>query len=211
MQKILNQKLVDNSVDEESDGEEESSGLSGKKKGRPKIAGTPTVTATISTTVSPAAASSISPKAKIPNNPMLKKKLLNLQKFLTEYTVMAVELAFKIVLRKILTQNNLSFKVGGRLPMTLFMEKPSKKLYPDYYEVIQHPIDLTTIENNIKNDKYGTLDDVVGDFRLMFANCRKYNEEGSQIYEDANILERALNEKLKEFSGINDRRLIPKM
>lgn len=105
----------------------------------------------------------------------------------------------------------LRLQVGGRLPMTLFMEKPSKKQYPDYYDIIQHPIDMITIENNIKNDKYGTLDDVVGDFRLMFANCRKYNEEGSMIYEDANILERALNEKLKEFSGIQDRRLTPKM
>lgn len=95
--------------------------------------------------------------------------------------------------------------------MALFMDKPSKKAYPDYYEVIQHPIDMNTIEHNIKADKYGTLDDVVGDFRLMFANCRKYNEEGSMIYEDSNILERALNEKLKEFSGICDRRLTPKV
>lgn len=95
--------------------------------------------------------------------------------------------------------------------MSLFMEKPSKKLYPDYYEVIQHPIDMNTIELNIKSDRYGTLDDVVGDFRLMFLNCRKYNEEGSMIYEDSNILERALNEKLKEFSGICDRRLTPKV
>lgn len=94
--------------------------------------------------------------------------------------------------------------------MTLFWEKPSKKLYPDYYEVIQHPIDMNTIEQNIKTDRYCTLDDVVGDFRLMFSNCRRYNEEGSMIYEDSNILERALNEKLKEFSGINDRRLVPK-
>lgn len=102
-------------------------------------------------------------------------------------------------------------QLDGRRPMALFMEKPSKKQYPDYYDIIQHPIDMITIRHNIEADKYGTLDDVVGDFRLMFANCRKYNEEGSRIYEDANILERALNEKLKEFSGINDRRLIPKM
>jgi len=38
----------------------------------------------------------------------------------------------------------------------------------------------------------------------MFSNCRQYNEEGSNIYEDANILERALNEKLKEFPGLSD-------
>lgn len=128
-----------------------------------------------------------SPKARFPNNPVLKKKLLGLQRFLCDYTV------------------------AGRRPMTLFMEKPSKKLYPDYYEVIQHPIDMLTIEQNIKNDRYGTLDDVVGDFRRMFLNCRKYNEENSTIFEDSNILERALNEKLKEFSGFNDRRLTPKV
>lgn len=134
-----------------------------------------------------AAALSNSPKARFPNNPVLKKKLLGLQRFLCDYTV------------------------AGRRPMTLFMEKPSRKQYPDYYEVIQHPIDMLTIEQNIKADRYGTLDDVVGDFRLMFGNCRKYNEESSTIYEDSNILERALNEKLKEFSGFNDRRLTPKV
>lgn len=90
--------------------------------------------------------------------------------------------------------------------MGLFMEKPSKKLYPDYYQVIQHPIDMNTIEMNIKNDRYSVLDDVVGDYRLMFANCRKYNEENSMIYNDANLLERVLNDKLKELSGITDRR-----
>lgn len=194
MLKILNQKLVDVKVEEESDDDEEttSSSTSGKKKGRPKLTSTSPVatvpTPTSSTTVSPVIVSGTSPKTtKFPNNPLLKKKLLGLQKFLSEYTL------------------------NGRRLMALFMEKPSKKLYPDYYDIIQHPIDMNTIEHNIKADKYGTLDDVVGDFRLMFANCRKYNEEGSMIYEDANILERALNEKLKEFSGINDRRLIPKV
>lgn len=195
MLKILNQKLVDAKVEEDSEGDDDttssSTGASGKKKGRPKltsispVASAPTPT---TTTVSPVIVTGNSPKTtKFPNNPILKKKLLGVQKFFTEYTL------------------------NNRRPMALFMEKPSKKQYPDYYDIIQHPIDMNTIEHNIKNDKYGTLDDVVGDYRLMFANCRKYNEEGSMIYEDANILERALNEKLKEFSGINDRRLTPKV
>lgn len=38
----------------------------------------------------------------------------------------------------------------GRQPMLLFMEKPSKKLYPEYYNVIEKPIDMITIEANIK-------------------------------------------------------------
>lgn len=127
------------------------------------------------------------PPSNIANNPVVKKKLLGLTKYLTEYTV------------------------AGRRPMALFMEKPSKKQYPDYYDVIEHPIDMTTIENQIKYDRYSTLDDIVADYRLMFANCRKYNEEGSTIYEDANLLEKALNEKMKEFSGLTVIRVPPKM
>ena len=33
------------------------------------------------------------------------------------------------------------------------MEKPSKKLYPDYYQVINEPIDMKTIEINVRSDK----------------------------------------------------------
>lgn len=42
----------------------------------------------------------------------------------------------------------------GRQPILVFMEKPSKKLYPDYYRVIAEPIDMVTIDSNIKNDRY---------------------------------------------------------
>ena len=33
------------------------------------------------------------------------------------------------------------------------MEKPSKKEYPDYYHIITEPIDMKTIESNIRNDR----------------------------------------------------------
>lgn len=79
------------------------------------------------------------------------------------------------------------------------MEKPSERQYPDYYEIIEHPMDMLTIEGNIKNDKYSNIDEALTDYRRMFNNCRKYNEEGSRIYEDANVLEKVLNEKIKEY------------
>ncbi|XP_026322963.1 protein polybromo-1 isoform X2 [Hyposmocoma kahamanoa] len=94
----------------------------------------------------------------------------------------------------------------GRQPMLLFMEKPSKKLYPDYYTVIDRPIDMITIEANIKNDRYNSMEEMVSDFRLMFSNCRQFNEEGSMIYEDANLLERIMNEKLKEVNSGQERK-----
>lgn len=63
----------------------------------------------------------------------------------------------------------------------LFMVKPSKKDYPDYYKVILEPMDLRTIEHNIRSDKYMTEDSMVEDMKLMFRNARHYNEEGSQV------------------------------
>merc|ERR1712241_842662 len=47
----------------------------------------------------------------------------------------------------------------------------------------------------------------------MFANCRMYNEEGSAIYEDANILEEVLLSKAREIGvldGEENRRKIVK-
>ncbi|XP_036150298.1 protein polybromo-1 isoform X6 [Monomorium pharaonis] len=92
----------------------------------------------------------------------------------------------------------------GRQPMLMFMEKPSKKLYPDYYQVIAEPIDMLAIEANIKVEKYQNENELIQDFKLMFNNCRQYNEEGSLIYEDANTLEKVLMDKVKELGPLPD-------
>nr|CAD7452818.1 unnamed protein product [Timema tahoe] len=92
----------------------------------------------------------------------------------------------------------------GRQPILMFMEKPSKKLYPDYFQVITDPIDMLTIQSNITNEKYNSEEEIVNDFKLMFNNCRQYNEEGSMIYEDANKLEQVLMDKLRELGPMHD-------
>ncbi|XP_033822590.1 protein polybromo-1 isoform X1 [Periophthalmus magnuspinnatus] len=86
----------------------------------------------------------------------------------------------------------------GRRLCDLFMVKPSKKDYPDYYKIILEPMDLRTIENNIRSDKYMTEDSMVEDMKLMFRNARHYNEEGSQVYNDADILEKIMKDKRRE-------------
>ncbi|KAL0860989.1 hypothetical protein ABMA27_009518 [Loxostege sticticalis] len=132
----------------------------------------------------PPSAPSPSPSPVPKPNVPLKKKLHYIAKQMLEYTC-----------------------PDGRQPMLLFMEKPSKKLYSEYYNVIEKPIDMITIEANIKNDRYNTIDELVADFRLMFSNCRQFNEEGSMIYEDANLLERVLHERLKDLnSGSHERK-----
>uniref|UniRef100_A0A3Q3A0H8 Protein polybromo-1 n=1 Tax=Kryptolebias marmoratus TaxID=37003 RepID=A0A3Q3A0H8_KRYMA len=80
----------------------------------------------------------------------------------------------------------------------LFTVKPSKKDYPDYYNVILEPMDLKTIEHKIRNERYSTEEELIEDMKLMFRNARHYNEEGSQVYNDADVLEKILKEKRKE-------------
>lgn len=151
-----------------------------RKKGRPRIHPivTPGTAAAASGMATPKVSGGRSGLT-IANNPALKKKMLGFAKYLIE------------------------FVKDERLVMGAFMEKPCKKEYPTYYEVIDHPIDMVTIEANIRDDRYMTVDDMVGDYRLMFENCRHFNEEESLIVEDANFLEKMLDDKLREISALS--------
>ncbi|KAJ6502666.1 hypothetical protein DFH09DRAFT_297117 [Mycena vulgaris] len=44
----------------------------------------------------------------------------------------------------------------GRILSTDFLRKPSKKLYPDYYIFIQHPIALEDIKKQLESNFYPT-------------------------------------------------------
>lgn len=94
--------------------------------------------------------------------------------------------------------------ISNRRLCELFMFKPSKKDYPDYYKIILEPMDLKTIEHNIRTDKYTTEDAMMDDMKLMFRNAWHYNEEGSQVYNDAHVLEKILKEKRKELGALPD-------
>lgn len=68
----------------------------------------------------------------------------------------------------------------------------------DYYDVIKEPMDLSTMENKLENDKYETFDQFLYDARLIFNNCRSYNAESTTYYKNATKLEKFLNNKIKE-------------
>jgi hypothetical protein len=89
-----------------------------------------------------------------------------------------------------------------------FMNKPSRKLYPDYYKIIAHPISLNDmrvrqrqprrldsdaglqhstqrirlpLQKKIEREAYSSMDDFAADMELMVQNARTYNEEESDI------------------------------
>lgn len=176
LQRLMQQRVQEllDIVQSSSSDDESLSSVKSQAQNTPRPRGRPRVNPIQTTSASPISSPNPIKLSQLP----FKKKLHAISKHLVDFTCS-----------------------DGRKPMLLFMEKPSKKLYPEYYNVIDRPIDMLTIEANIKHDRYNSLDEMIGDFRLMFSNCRQFNEEGSMIYEDANLLERSMNDKLREMNS----------
>ncbi|KAJ7786649.1 RSC complex protein [Mycena metata] len=81
----------------------------------------------------------------------------------------------------------------GRTLSDVFVRKPSKKLYPDYYQFIQHPIALEDIKKQLETNVYPTLEAVRQDFELCFENAMNYNMKDSGIWKDAKDLLKVAN------------------
>jgi len=77
----------------------------------------------------------------------------------------------------------------GRKRCELFREIPDRREYPDYYQLIEKPIALSTLRKRINAGTYKTVTEFQDDFRLMFNNARQYNQEGSWVYNDAEDME----------------------
>ncbi|EWC43633.1 hypothetical protein DRE_01520 [Drechslerella stenobrocha 248] len=79
-----------------------------------------------------------------------------------------------------------------------FQRPVSREDVADYYEVIKEPMDLETMENRLEADHYSTPEDFIRDAKLIFGNCRSYNNETTTYFKNANKLEKFLFSKLKE-------------
>jgi hypothetical protein len=55
-----------------------------------------------------------------------------------------------------------------------FIQLPSRREYPDYYEQIERPMDLNRIRRKIDDDKYTSLDQMSADVDLLCTNAQVY-------------------------------------
>ncbi|KAI1419044.1 SNF2 family N-terminal domain-containing protein [Xylaria sp. FL1777] len=85
-----------------------------------------------------------------------------------------------------------------RLIIGPFVKLPSKRDYGDYYVLIQNPICMNQIQTKIKKEEYNSINDMRKDIALMCNNCRTYNEDGSLLYSDANVMEKFFNDRAQE-------------
>lgn len=78
-----------------------------------------------------------------------------------------------------------------------FLTPVSKDDVADYYDVIKEPMDLSTMESKLEADQYATPEDFIKDARLIFDNCRKYNNESTPYAKCANKLEKYMWQQIK--------------
>lgn len=59
----------------------------------------------------------------------------------------------------------------------------NKAEVPDYYNVIQRPMDFAKIKSKLNLGEYSSNYDFMSDIQLVFTNCDLYNVNGSEIYQ----------------------------
>ena len=80
----------------------------------------------------------------------------------------------------------------GMLLHTVFLLLPSRKLYPDYYQIIGNPIDLKQIAMKIQANEYSNLNKMENDLDLLTKTACTYDQPSSQIYKDAKLLRKTV-------------------
>uniref|UniRef100_A0A9J7Z003 SWI/SNF related BAF chromatin remodeling complex subunit ATPase 2 n=1 Tax=Cyprinus carpio carpio TaxID=630221 RepID=A0A9J7Z003_CYPCA len=80
-------------------------------------------------------------------------------------------------------------EISGRQLSEVFVQLPSRKELPEYYELITKPVDFKKIKERVRNHKYRSVSDLEKDVMLLCHNAQTYNLEGSQIYEDSIVLQ----------------------
>ncbi|KAJ7127702.1 Bromodomain-containing protein, partial [Mycena epipterygia] len=90
----------------------------------------------------------------------------------------------------------------------LFLKLPQKNHFPDYYDgpgKINDPISMAQIKKlSQKATHYTSIAEYRAAWHLMFDNARKYNLDESEVYQDADHLQKIFDRKLYMLSTIAD-------
>jgi len=74
---------------------------------------------------------------------------------------------------------------------------PAALNIPAYPEIIKNPMDLSTLDQKLKSDQYGTVQDFVNDFRLIINNCRRFNGDNHPVTAAAMALDAYFNKAME--------------
>ncbi|XP_038073948.1 peregrin-like isoform X2 [Patiria miniata] len=129
-----------------------------------------------------------------------REKLKREQIKLNQMTIEMQLQPFNILLRNTLDQ------LVERDPTRIFAEPVSVEEAPDYFQVIKHPMDFSTMRSKVTGHEYRTIDEFEKDFDLVIKNCMTYNSKDTVFYRAA--------VKLRDMGGAvirNAKRIVEKI
>ncbi|KAF2258533.1 hypothetical protein CC78DRAFT_572430 [Lojkania enalia] len=86
----------------------------------------------------------------------------------------------------------------NKLMVSAFERIPDKQLMPEYHAEIKSPMAMDLLKRKLKRKKYNSVDHFMQDVELMFENAKTYNEDDSQVYQDAVYLQKEARRIAKE-------------
>lgn len=71
---------------------------------------------------------------------------------------------------------------------------------PNYFEIIPHPMDFSTVRSKLTSNCYRTIDEFKEDVNLIFENSKTYNSKDSLFGLTAQFLQNKFQEMVQFFS-----------
>lgn len=100
-------------------------------------------------------------------------------------------------------------KVCERVLLELFchsastaFHEPVSKAVPNYYRIITHPMDFTTIKCKLSRqhfNHYNEVEHFISDVKLVFKNCSLYNSDSSEVGKAGKTMEGFFHELVKNY------------
>jgi len=73
----------------------------------------------------------------------------------------------------------------------------------DYYTIVKEPMDLSTVENKLKNEEYANANQLIADIRKIWSNAQLYNKKGNLVHQMAVELSGYFEKNLKEMGDVS--------
>ncbi|KAK1981223.1 Bromodomain-containing protein [Colletotrichum cereale] len=89
---------------------------------------------------------------------------------------------------------------NGRKVSGYFETLPDKDSNPDYYKKTKMPISLTMIEKKLNNGDFPTLTELESYCKRMVSNAKEFYPRGSQLFEDAERVRKALSNFMTKYN-----------
>ena len=86
-------------------------------------------------------------------------------------------------------------------PFLLPVDVDGLGLY-DYYDIVQEPMDISTVEKKLKNGEYSSVSEFGADVRKIWNNAFAYNTEKSTIYQMTSKISSYFEKLYKEIEDV---------